>query len=67
MARRVPHLLSVAIVFGMTTVARAELVTYDVTQDTAGTLESLGTKFVLGCAIIALGIVIAAFFVSRKR
>jgi hypothetical protein len=60
----IPYYAAAFMLFG--SVARADLVTYNFTEVTSQTLRSLGTSFVSGCALLALGIVIAAF-VSRKK
>lgn len=67
MNHRVTRFLSGALILATAPAAHAELVTYDITQNTASTLESLGTKFVIGCTVLALGIAAAAFFSRRNR
>ena len=46
--------------------ARADLVTYNITEVTSQTLRSLGTSFVVGCSVLALGLVIAAVIWKKK-
>jgi hypothetical protein len=64
MKYRLRHLLIVGVIFFAAFRARAELVDFD--YDARSTLEHLGTKFIVGCAVIALGIVTAAI-ISRKK
>jgi len=51
-----------AVVFVFT--AHADLI--DVTSDTRSMATELANKFVVGCAILAAGIVLAAFISRRK-
>ena len=60
------HLLSAAFILVSAWTARADMVTYHVSPETSNTLENLGTKFLAGCTVLALGIVLAAF-VSRRK
>jgi hypothetical protein len=60
------HLLTAALILFSISMVRADTVTYHLTTETSQTLESLGTKFIAGCVVLALGIVSAAF-VSRKK
>lgn len=46
--------------------ARANFMELQVVSDTRRTLEGLGNKFIVGCAVLAVGMVVAAF-VRRKR
>ena len=46
--------------------ASADIITYNMTEVTSQTLRSLGNSFVLGCAALAAGIVIAAV-ISKKK
>lgn len=68
MSHRVRHILIAAIVLVTDSTAQAELINYnyDISSTTANTLESLGTKFVVGCTVLALAI-IAAPIISRKK
>jgi len=66
MSHRFKHLLTAAFITHFGSVARADMVTYNFTEVTSQTLRSLGTSFVVGCALLALGIVIAAV-ISRKK
>jgi hypothetical protein len=68
MNHRVKHILIAAIVLVTASIAHADLITYtyDMSSTTANTLESLGRKFVIGCTVLALGIV-AATVISRKK
>ena len=66
MSYRFKHPLIAAFVTLSGSVARADMITYNFTEVTSQTLRSLGTSFVVGCAVLALGIVIAAV-ISRKK
>jgi hypothetical protein len=66
MSHRFKHLLTAAFVTFFGSVARADMNTYNLTEGASQTLRSLGTSFVVGCALLALGIVIAAV-ISRKK
>ena len=66
MTYRFRHLLMAALIALSVATVRADLVTYHITAETSRTLESLGTKFITGCVVLALGIVAAAF-ISRKK
>lgn len=46
--------------------AHADLVIYDVTDRAASTLNALGIDFIIGCVILAGGVV-AAVYVSKKK
>jgi hypothetical protein len=48
------------------TTLRGDAMFYDISQHAADTLKGLGNRFVIGCALLAVGIVIAAF-VRRKN
>ena len=63
---KLKHSLIATLIFGFAAAAHADMVTFHVTAETQATLESLGTKFVIGCVALALGIVGAAI-VSRKK
>ena len=49
-----------------TAIARAEIIIHDIGSTAANTLTKLGSQFVLGCAILAVGIVAAVFISKRK-
>jgi len=66
MSHRFKHVLTAASITFFGSVARADMITYNFTEVTSQTLRSLGTSFVVGCALLALGIVIAAV-ISRKK
>ena len=59
-------LTTVGVVAFSTVVAKAEIITYDISGTVANTLTRLGTQFVWGCAILAAGIV-AAVIISKKK
>ncbi len=59
-------LIAVGVVGFSTAVARAEIITYDISGTVANTLVRLGTQFVWGCAILAVGIVAAVIISKRK-
>ncbi len=61
-------MLVAALVFGGAALANAEInhYTYDMTRTTADTLESLGSKFVFGCVVLAVAIVAAAVIARKK-
>lgn len=46
--------------------AHADIVAYHLTAETSRTVESLGTKFIIGCTVLAVGIMAAAF-IARPR
>lgn len=46
--------------------ARADLVVYDISQNVSRTVLGLGGRFVAGCAILAVGMVVAAIILRRK-
>ena len=52
------HLLVPALLIICTTIARADVI--DLTPSASDALANLGTKFVIGCAFLALGMVGAA-------
>jgi len=66
MSHRFKQLLIAAFIALFGSVARADMITYNLTEVTSQALRSLGTSFVVGCALLALGIVIAAV-ISRKK
>lgn len=66
MSHRFKHFLTAAFITLFGSVARADMITHIFTEGTSQTLRSLGTSFVAGCALLALGIVIAAV-ISRKK
>ena len=47
-------------------ITRADLITYDITNSISRTAADLGTKFVIGCVVLALGIVIGAVILRKK-
>lgn len=49
-----------------TSMASADLMVYEFGARTAQTLDSLGTKFVVGCVVLALGMVAAAALCKKK-
>jgi len=49
-----------------TSFVRADLVIHDMGSTAANTLTTLGTDFIIGCAILAAGVV-AAVFISKKK
>jgi hypothetical protein len=59
-------LLASILLLGSTSIARAELVVYDLGNSAARTLQGLGTAFIMGCTVLAIGAIVAAF-VSRKK
>ena len=55
-----------ALILASTVFARANLITYDLSSYAANTLAALGTDFIIGCGILAAGVV-AAVFISKKK
>ena len=55
-----------ALAIASTSVARADLIIYDMSGSVQSTLRALGTDFVIGCAVLAAGIV-AAVIISKKK
>ena len=68
MKNRTHPLLHAAILLLSLSAARAEVntTTYHLTETTAQTLRSLGNSFVLGCTLLAIGLVAAAVVLKRK-
>ena len=66
MNHRIKHCLAVAFMMISVSLARADLITFEITASTSRALADLGTKVVISCVVLALGIVIAAV-VSRKK
>ena len=64
MRYRFNSLLTIALLLVST--AHAEMITHQLANETSETLESLGRKFIIGCAVLALGMIGSAF-VSRKK
>lgn len=56
-------ILITALIMASTAFAHADLVIYDLNNTAANTLTTLGTDFIIGCAILAGGVV-AAVYVS---
>ncbi|MES2465821.1 MAG: hypothetical protein V4675_00855 [Verrucomicrobiota bacterium] len=60
-------LLATALVLASASVTRAaDMVVYDLGDRAHGTLRSLGTDFVLGCTILAAGVIGATVLFKRK-
>ena len=59
-------LITAALIVASASIARADFVIHDLGSTAANTLTALGTDFVVGCAILAAGIV-AAVFISKKK
>ena len=68
MKNRTHPLLNVTFLLLSISAARAEVntTTYHLTDTTAQTLRSLGNSFVLGCTLLAIGLVAAAVVLKRK-
>lgn len=58
------NLLVPALLIVFTTVARADVIS--LTKSASDALENLGTKFVIGCALLALGMIGAAIALRKK-
>ena len=56
--------LIAALVFASASFARADLVTFD--SSVVTTLHTLGTDFIIGCTVLAVGIIVAGV-ISRKK
>jgi hypothetical protein len=66
MSHKIKQSLIAAVIFFSVAAARADVFTFHVTSETSATLESLGTKFVIGCVVLALGIIGAAVILRKK-
>jgi hypothetical protein len=55
-----------ALILASTAFARADLIIHDMGSTAANTLATLGTDFIIGCAIVAAGVV-AAVIISKKK
>jgi hypothetical protein len=49
-----------------TTNAQAEVVIFDFNVNSRDTISGLGTSFIIGCALLAIGLVIAAKVFKSK-
>jgi len=49
-----------------TTTAQAEVVIFDFNVNSRDTISGLGTSFIIGCALLAIGLVIAANIFKSK-
>jgi hypothetical protein len=54
-----------ALFLASTAFSRADLIVHDMGSTAANTLTTLGTDFIIGCAILAGGVVVAVF-ISKK-
>ena len=66
MNHRFKYLLTAAFIALLSSAARAEMTTFNLTDVTSQTVRGLGTSFVIGCGLLALGLVLAAF-ISKKK
>ena len=55
-----------ALFLASTAFVRADLVVHEMGSTAANTLTTIGTDFIIGCAILAAGVV-AAVFISKKK
>jgi len=46
--------------------ARADVIIHDIGNNAGITLRDLGTDFVYGCAVLAIGLVVSVFLYRRK-
>lgn len=60
------RLLIAALLTATASRARADVVIHDFGNNAAMTLRSLGTDFVYGCAVLAIGLVVSVFIYRRK-
>jgi hypothetical protein len=56
--------LIAALIFASVSFARADIVTFD--SSVVTTLQTLGTDFIIGCTVLAVGIIVAVV-ISRKK
>ena len=59
-------LLIAALLMATASRARADVMLHDVGNNAAKTLSALGTDFVYGCAVLAIGLVVSVFLYRRK-
>ena len=55
-----------ALLLSTTSFAHADLIVYELGSTASKTLSGLGTSFVLGCAILAVGLVASSFIAKKK-
>lgn len=66
MNRLAKSTLILSILLASASLAYADLIVYDLGSAAARTLKGLGTNFVIGCVVLALGMVVAALICKRK-
>ena len=59
-------LLITSLILASVSFARADIVIHDLGSTAANTLTALGTDFIIGCAILAAGVV-SVVFISKKK
>ncbi|MGJ8651299.1 MAG: hypothetical protein ACSHX4_13145 [Opitutaceae bacterium] len=55
-----------ALLLSTTSFAHADLIVYELGSTASKTLSGLGTSFVVGCSVVAVGLVVAAFLAKKK-
>lgn len=60
------RILIAALLMATASRARAEVIIHDIGNNAGKTLRDLGTDFVYGCAVLAIGLVVSVFLYRRK-
>lgn len=55
-----------AILMSTTSLAHADLIVYELGSTASRTLSDLGNSFVVGCIVVAVGLIISAVIAKKK-
>ncbi|MGJ8654787.1 MAG: hypothetical protein ACSHX8_16120 [Opitutaceae bacterium] len=55
-----------ALLLSTTTLVHADIIVYELGSTAYKALSGLGTSFVIGCTVVAVGMVVSAIFTKKK-